>query len=94
MRTAVSDGQEVYRVVVVKRGQEKNPDYRQGQPDRGPYYVYTDETYEASYGPYNSLGTAKAILTRNTSGRRNEPWPGVVGGRVEKAATVWSEVEL
>jgi len=90
----VGEGQDVYRVVVVRYRTKQNPEYVQGEGK--PYYLLLDETYETEYGPYNSLGTAKGILTRETVDTWNDGqlrW-GVVGGRVEKASTTWERVDL
>ena len=94
MRRMVGTGQDVFRVVVVRRVQKKNPDYVQGED--APCWIWLDETYETEYGPYNSLGTAKGILTRETVDTWNDgtlKW-GVVSGRVEKATTTWEKVDL
>lgn len=94
MRRAVSDGQPIYRVVVASYKRKPNPDYVQGSVRQ--YWVLTDEITETAYGPYNNLGTAKGILTRETIDTWKDgqlKW-GVVGGRVEKANTVWEEVDL
>lgn len=94
MRRMVGDGIDVYRVVVVQKKRAKNPDYVQGEG--GQYWVLTDEEYSTEYGPYNSLGAAKGVLTRETVDTWNDgslKW-GVVGGRIEKADTVWRKVDL
>ena len=94
MRRMVSNGQDVYRVVIVRRVQEKNPEYVQGTGM--PYWILLDETYETEYGPYNTIGAAKGILTRETVDTWNDgvlKW-GVVGGRIEKANTTWEKVDL
>lgn len=94
MRRMVGDNQDVFRVIVVTRKWKVNPEYVQGGTER--YYVLLDETVETAYGPYNSIGTAKGILTRETIDHFNGGslrW-GVVGGRIEKAETTWTKVEL
>ena len=94
MRRMVGDGQDVYRVVVVRKKKIVNPKYRQGYSDQS-YYLLLDETYETQYGPYNELGTAKRILTRESYDRSENrfQWD-AVGGRIEKATTTWTKVEL
>lgn len=92
MRRMVSDGADVYRVVVVHRKQKRNPDYVPGLGRS--VYLLLDETVEVQYGPYNTLGTAKGVLTKETVDRDGNPRWGIVGGRVEKATTTWTEVDL
>jgi hypothetical protein len=94
MRRLVTDGDEVYRVVVVRRKKIVHPEYVQGGP--APYWKLLDETYNAEYGPYNRLPTAKGVLTReaiDTDGDGSFRW-GVVAAWIEKASTVWQKVEL
>lgn len=90
MRRMVSDDQDVYRVVVVRKRQISNPEYRQGSGKRP--YIYTDETYETSYGPYNTIGTAKGIQTRETRNIFGDTERGVVDSWIEKATTTWEKV--
>jgi hypothetical protein len=92
-RRMVGDDQEVYRVIVVRRRQRENPDWERGNV-KSPYFLYDGEEYETSYGPYNSIGSARGQLTRQTValiGRRGGR-PGVVSGRIEKGETVWRVV--
>lgn len=90
----VTDGVDFYRAVVVKRRPRVNPEYVQGSLEH-PYYLYDGEEYENAYGPYDKIGTAKSILTREMLNRRTkEPAPGVVSGRVEKANITWEKVDL
>lgn len=93
MRTMVADDKDLFRVVIVKRRQEQNPDYKQGNGQR--FYRYTDETYEAHYGPYNQIGPAKSIRTKEMWDSYNSaPHEGVVDGWIEKGETKWTKVEL
>lgn len=83
----------MYRVVVERYEKKINPKYKQG--GREPYYVVLPETYEAHYGPYKSLGTAKGLLTSETLSPYDKlPRWDVVGGRIEKAEIKWTKVEL
>jgi hypothetical protein len=94
MRRMVHDGAKVFRVVVVQQKRIKNPDYVQGGQVR--YWLLLDETEQTEYGPYNSIGPAKAVLTRETIDTWNDgglKW-GVVGGWIEKAAMNWEKVDL
>ena len=94
MRRMVTEGSDVYRVVVVHRKQVRNPAYVQGAGQ--PYWLLLDETWNAEYGPYNEIGSAKAVLTRETVDHQNGGilrW-GIVGGWVEKASTTWEKVDL
>ena len=92
MRRMVSDNQQVFRVIVVQFKRVKNPAYVQGGTER--YYALTDEKVETAYGPYNSIGAAKAVLTRETVDMHGDGAPrwGVVGGRIERAETTWTQV--
>ncbi|MEU8840270.1 hypothetical protein AB0D97_14215 [Streptomyces roseus] len=90
-RRMVGDDQDVFRVVIVRRQQEQNPAWEPGNGER--LYRYTEETYEVSCGPYNTVGAARGQLTRETWDSYNsEPYPGVVSGRVQKATTTWEDV--
>jgi hypothetical protein len=93
MRRMVGADQDVYRVVVVRKKQVKNPDYVPGFR-HATYWMYLDETYEEYMGPYNKVGTAKSILTGHTLDGMGQPYPWFVSGRIEKAATTWTTVEL
>lgn len=68
-----------------------NPDYVQGNRET-PYWLYLDETFEEQYGPYNTVGTCKAILTRESLDYNKQPRPEFVCGRVEKADITWRVV--
>ena len=92
-RRMVGDDQEVYRVVVVRRRQRENPDWERGNVE-SPYFLYDGEEYETAYGPYNSIGSARGQLTRQTVDMigGGGAYSGVVSGRIEKAETVWKVV--
>lgn len=93
MRTMVSGDQDMFRVVVVKKKQVRNPEWRQGQPYR-PYWIFTDETHEQFYGPYSILGSARSVRTQETWDQyEKELKPGVVSARIEKGVTKWEVVE-
>lgn len=84
-----------YRAVIVKKKQVKNPEYVQGGTE--PYYLYLDETFEEHCGPYLNIGTAKAVITRESGAARPGwlgPNPQFVSGHVEVAETVWKKVDL
>lgn len=91
MRGMVGDEQDVFRVVVVRGKCELNPEYR--QRGEGSPCIYTDETYETSYGPYNTIGAARSIQTRETRCGPKGPFrQGVVDTWIEKATTTWEKV--
>ncbi len=77
MRTMAAEGKEMYRVVIIW----KRP------------WLYNGEEHESAYGPYNAIGTARGVLTRETVDACGAPRPWVVGGRVEKATTTWAKVD-
>lgn len=93
-RRMVNEGADVYRVVVVWRKVARNPDYEQGNGQ--PYWILLDETGKYEYGPYNQIGSAKAILTKEKFDRldRDKLAWGVVDGWIEKATTTWERVDL
>lgn len=95
MRDMVRNGREVYRVVVRKQKRERNPDYVQGKGL--PYWILVDGEEVEQHGPYNHLGAAKGVLTRETVDTWKEDgslkW-GVLGGWIEKATTTWEKVDL
>ena len=90
MRTMVSDDQDVYRVVVVQKRQYENPGAG-GQP----YWARSEtETDTFVYGPYNQIGSARAVHTRETRDRldRNKARHYVVDSWIEIAETTWKKV--
>ncbi|MFG2292018.1 hypothetical protein [Streptomyces sp. NPDC048603] len=90
-RRMVGDDQDVFRVVVVERKRVRNPDWTPGTGTK--MYVLTEETYQASYGPYNTIGAARGQLTRETwDSYEGRLYDHVVSGRVQKATTTWEDV--
>jgi hypothetical protein len=93
MRTMAAEGKEMYRVVIVRRRPRQNPELVRGEANTGkPYWLYDGEEFESAYGPYNAIGAARAILSRETLDAYGGLLLGVVGGRIEKAATAWTTV--
>jgi hypothetical protein len=92
-RQSVSDGLPMFRVIITRLPQVKNPNWQRGvlDPDN-PMYLYDGEPFETAYGPYNSLGTARAQVTHHTLDGFGEARRGVVDGRVQKATTTWEDV--
>lgn len=84
----------MYRVVVVRKHLERNPD------PEGPYWLY-DETRPCVnyYGPYPALETARCVQTREayeplwmndgTKVLREE----VISTHIEKVQTAWEKHE-
>lgn len=94
MRTMAAEGKEMYRVVIVRKEMRNNPEWVTGE-DNGdkPYWLYDGPEFESAYGPYNAIGTARGILSRETwNFDHTGLQPGVVGGHVEKATTTWTAV--
>lgn len=93
-RRMVGDGQDVYRVVVVRHGMMVNPDRKPGvyDPENSPGIIPSGKIETHAYGPYNSLGAAKGQLTNRTKDAYGDLLSGVVGGRIEKAVTSWERV--
>ena len=91
MRTAVSDGDDIYRVVIIRRQGRPNPDYDRllPLPQRGPYTIYDGEEYSSFYGPYNFLRAARGVLNSETK----SPPPGVASGKIQKATVTWEDVQ-
>ena len=57
-RRMVSDGEEMFRVVVRRKGFTSNP--ARSVPGE-PYWLFTGEEYDDHYGPYPRIGTAKSV---------------------------------
>lgn len=93
-RRMVSDDQEVYRVQVTRRERRDNPDWVRGafSPDN-PRFLFDGPEYVSTYGPYNSLGAARGQLTSYTTDAYGELPRGVLGGQIQKAHTVWEDVQ-
>lgn len=93
MRTMAAEGREMYRVVIVRRQSRLNPEWVPREVNAGkPYWLYDGPEFESAYGPYNAIGTARGVLTRETLDVYGEPRLGVAGGRIEKATTTWTAV--
>ncbi len=91
----VSDGDEVYRVVVVRKKQELNPDYNRETALTVPYFLYSEtETVKSEYGPYNTVGIARSIRTREVTDYRGDPRHDVADAWIEQAETVWKRTDL
>ena len=100
-RNWIGDDQEAFRVVVRHKRKIRNPDYEQGNGQ--DFYVLTDEEYDAWYGPYPKIGTARGVQAREAynpahlaESRRphSELRWGVVGTWIEKAAKIaWERVD-
>lgn len=91
-RQAVGDGQEMFRVVVVRKQMKVNPAYERGvyDPKSNPHYIPDgDKTGQCEYGPYNSLGTARGQRTHHSTGYGAHT---VVKAWIEKASTAWGVV--
>lgn len=78
-RRLVGDGQEVYRVEIVRKQWDE------------PLGGWGDVEYVAHYGPYNSLGVARSQLTRRTGDGGGFCFS-VVSGKIQKATTTWEDV--
>jgi len=58
----------------------------------GDRYIYTDETYTNKYGPYETRGPAKAILTKESTNYKGEPNPAFVGGTIQEGRVHWEDI--
>lgn len=90
-RQAVGDGQDVFRVVLVERAMKRNPDHHWDQYHRDvPYYIPDPDSppYVTTYGPYNSLGTARGQLSYQVGKYARN----VISATVQKASTTWEDV--
>lgn len=89
-RSMAADDAEIFRVEVDYEEQELNPNRH--LPDE-PWLLKTGRVAHSYYGPYRTAGAARGQMTSNTraydGGFRN----GIVGARVQKARTVWEDVE-
>lgn len=91
-RRMVSDAQDVFRVVVVRRAWIENPNWVRGVYDGNDRTIPGGEPYEVAYGPYNSLGAARG-QKRFHAEPCGRPNPCVISATIQKAETVWSVVE-
>ena len=91
-RRMVGDGQELYRVIIVRRERRDNPDWERGNIST-PRSLYDGEEFAISYGPYNSIGAARGQLTRETVDLDGSQLEGVADGWIEKARITWTQVQ-
>ncbi|MEU1074331.1 MULTISPECIES: hypothetical protein [unclassified Streptomyces] len=93
-RRMVGDDQDVYRVLITCRERRDNPDWVRGPVGPGnPRVLFDGPEFTTAYGPYNSLGAARGQLTSHTPNEYGWPQQGFVRGRIQKAHTVWEDVE-
>ena len=88
-RRAVDDDAELYRVVILRRAPR-------ALPDGPPYWIWDGELHTIAYGPYNSIGPAKAQLRRESERpqwRGGGRLPGVEDAWIERADIAWERVE-
>ena len=52
----------------------------------------SDRRFTMTYGPYTNVGTARAQITRETTGRRGQ-WIKNVEARVQRATIEWEDVK-
>lgn len=90
-RRYVSDDQQVFRVLVVRRQRRDNPDWERGSVD-SPRFLWDGPEHTTAYGPYNSIGAARGQLTFHTVDVYGRAYAGVVGGRIQRAHTTWEDV--
>ncbi|WDM16706.1 hypothetical protein J3S85_37705 [Streptomyces lavenduligriseus] len=91
-RRLVSDDQQMFRVLVVRRQRRDNPDWERGNID-SPRFFWDGPEYTTAYGPYNTIGTARGQLTYHTVDAYGEPVKDVVSGRIQRAHTTWEDVQ-
>lgn len=68
---------------------------RRTRNDDDLYRVVVEHTrfgHRTVYGPYDTLAVARAMRTRKSVDYRGEPYRDVTA-RIEKAQTVWEDVE-
>lgn len=88
-RSMKADDGEIYRVEVDYEETTLNPDRNlPGQP----WFMLTGNIAQRYYGPYRTVGAAKGQMKVNTQGY-DGLLKGIVGARVQKAHTVWEDVE-
>lgn len=88
-RNMAGDAAQIFRVVVVYHHMVSNPDYVWGET---PRMLPTGETYERSYGPYNTLSAARGQMTSHTVAYGGGRLAHVASCRIEKAETTWKDV--
>jgi hypothetical protein len=90
-RRLVSDEQQMFRVIIVRRQRRDNPEWERGNLD-SPRFLWDGPEYSTAYGPYNSIGTARGQLTHHTVDAYGGSLRGVVRGKIQRAHTEWSDV--
>lgn len=90
-RRLVSDDQQMFRVIVVRRQRRDNPQWERGNL-ASPRFLWDGPEYTSAYGPFPKLGTARGQLTFHTVDAYGNPQHGVVSGHIEQAHTVWTPV--
>lgn len=91
-RRFVSDDQQVFRVLVVRRQRRDNPDWERGTIG-SPRSLWDGPEYTTAYGPYNTIGAARGQLTQHTVDYDGRPRVDVVSGSIQRAHTTWEVVE-
>jgi hypothetical protein len=90
-RRLVNDDHQMFRVLIVARQRRDNPNWERGNLS-SPRFLWDGPEHTTAYGPYNTLGAARGQLTFHTVDAYGGPIAGVVSGRIEQAATVWTPV--
>ncbi|MER5501337.1 hypothetical protein ABT096_29610 [Streptomyces sp. NPDC002561] len=88
----VSDDQQMFRVLVIRRQRRDNPDWERGTIG-SPRFLWDGPEYTTAYGPYNTISAARGQLTSHTTDYRGKPMEDVVRGHIEKASTTWEVVQ-
>lgn len=91
-RRLVSDGQRVFRVLVVERARRDNPEWKRGDVS-SPRFLWDGPEGTTAYGPYNTIGAARGQLTFHTVDVYGNARNGVVSGHIEEAHTTWARVD-
>ncbi|MCX5201513.1 hypothetical protein OG897_08620 [Streptomyces sp. NBC_00237] len=95
-RRMVNDDAEIYRVLILRKKWERNPDYdwRSEELRKNPPYLYSEtERVSEFWGPYNSLSAAKGQRTSYMLNGVGELREGVISASIQKAQIVWEEAE-
>jgi hypothetical protein len=91
----------IYRVVVVRKAWAPNPKYRgraydhvekrfvELSPGETPFVWSETETRTTKFGPYESLGTARGILTRETVSDWKQE--GIISADIEVGRVIWEK---
>ncbi|WP_282203925.1 hypothetical protein [Kitasatospora fiedleri] len=98
-RTMPAKSGDVFRAKIVRRVREgRNPEYRWDAGPDVPEWLYTGETHTEYLGPYKTRAAAQGQLTSLTHHYRHHAQghvlrEDVVLAIIERAQTVWEEVE-